>query len=162
APPPAYGPGFRPDPQADALLRPLLEAPGAGPEHLLRPAHRRRAHGGHDARPAGPRRGITAAMIYELPGRSPLIDDSAFIAPNAGVIGDVRLGADTSVWFGAVLRGDTELITVGACTNVQDGAVLHADPGVPCTLGEGVTVGHMAMVHGCTVGDYSLIGIQAV
>ena|SRR5690606_1235191 len=101
-------------------------------------------------------------MIYELPGRVPTIHESAFIAPNASVIGTVTLGAEASVWFGAVLRGDTDLITIGPATNVQDGAVVHADPGAPCTLGEGVTVGHLAMVHGCTVGDYSLIGINAV
>jgi carbonic anhydrase/acetyltransferase-like protein (isoleucine patch superfamily) len=101
-------------------------------------------------------------MIYELPGRVPTIDESAFVAPSASVIGTVTLGAESSVWFSAVLRGDTDLITVGPATNVQDGAVVHADPGVPCTLGEGVTVGHMAMIHGCTIGDYSLIGIHAV
>jgi carbonic anhydrase/acetyltransferase-like protein (isoleucine patch superfamily) len=101
-------------------------------------------------------------MIYVLPGRDPVIDETAYVAPSAQVIGTVRLGAGSSVWFGAVLRGDTDWVTVGEGTNVQDGAVLHADPGVPCTLGKFVTVGHLAMVHGCTVGDHSLVGIGAV
>ena len=101
-------------------------------------------------------------MIYALGKRRPEIADDVFVAPNAQVIGTVSLGPQASVWFGAVLRGDTEQITVGAKTNIQDNAVLHADPGFPCTLGVGVTVGHLAMVHGCTVGDHSLIGIGAV
>lgn len=86
----------------------------------------------------------------------------SWIAPNATVIGKVRLDEGASVWFGAVLRGDNELIHIGENSNVQDGAVLHTDPGSPLTLGTGVTVGHNAMLHGCTVGDYSLIGINAV
>jgi carbonic anhydrase/acetyltransferase-like protein (isoleucine patch superfamily) len=101
-------------------------------------------------------------MIYSLPGRAPEVHETAWVAPSASVIGTVSLGPDSSVWFGAVLRGDTDVITVGEGTNVQDGAVLHADPGAPCTLGSGVTVGHLAMVHGCTVGDHSLVGIGAV
>jgi len=86
----------------------------------------------------------------------------SWIAPNATVIGNVRLDDGASVWFGAVLRGDNELIHIGENSNVQDGAVLHTDPGSPLTLGTGVTVGHNAMLHGCTVGDYSLVGINAV
>ncbi|WP_416637470.1 gamma carbonic anhydrase family protein [Pseudomonas sp. OHS18] len=86
----------------------------------------------------------------------------SWIAPNATVIGNVRLDEGASVWFGAVLRGDNELIHIGENSNVQDGAVLHTDPGSPLTLGTGVTVGHNAMLHGCTVGDYSLVGINAV
>ncbi|MDQ7983771.1 gamma carbonic anhydrase family protein [Pseudomonas sp. G34] len=86
----------------------------------------------------------------------------SWIAPNATVIGNVRLDEGASVWFGAVLRGDNELIHIGQNSNVQDGAVLHTDPGSPLTLGTGVTVGHNAMLHGCTVGDYSLVGINAV
>lgn len=92
------------------------------------------------------------------------IDDrgSAFVAPSASVIGRVTLGPDASVWFGAVIRGDTEDISVGARSNVQDGAVLHADPGSPLVIGDDVTIGHKAMLHGCTVGDASLIGIGAI
>lgn len=86
----------------------------------------------------------------------------SWVAPTAAVIGKVRLDEGASVWFGAVLRGDNELIHIGPDSNVQDGAVLHTDPGSPLTLGRGVTVGHQAMLHGCTVGDGSLIGIQAV
>jgi|TARA_A100001518_G_C1224486_1_gene71285 carbonic anhydrase/acetyltransferase-like protein (isoleucine patch superfamily) len=86
----------------------------------------------------------------------------AWIADTAAVIGKVKLEAGANVWFGAVIRGDVEQITVGEHSNVQDGAVMHADSGVPLTLGKGITVGHNAMLHGCTVGDYSLIGINAV
>lgn len=86
----------------------------------------------------------------------------SWAAPNATLIGKVRLDAGASVWFGAVLRGDNELIHIGESSNVQDGSVLHTDMGHPLTLGTGVTVGHNAMLHGCTVGDYSLIGINAV
>jgi len=84
------------------------------------------------------------------------------VADNAQVIGDVVLGEDSSVWFGATLRGDTETITVGRGSNIQDGSVLHADVGFPMTLGENVTVGHQVMLHGCTIGEGSLIGIGAV
>ncbi len=100
--------------------------------------------------------------LYEIDGHQPQVADSAWVADNASVIGRVRLGEGASVWFGATLRGDNEPITLGARCNVQEGAVLHVDPGYPLTLGEGVTVGHQAMLHGCTVGDGSLIGIQAV
>jgi carbonic anhydrase/acetyltransferase-like protein (isoleucine patch superfamily) len=100
--------------------------------------------------------------IYRLSDRVPEIAQSAWIAPGAQVIGRVILGERTSVWFGAVLRGDNEHIAVGDNTNVQEGAVLHTDAGIPLTVGAGVTVGHQAMLHGCTVGDGSLIGIQAV
>jgi carbonic anhydrase/acetyltransferase-like protein (isoleucine patch superfamily) len=100
--------------------------------------------------------------IYSLRDRRPSIADSVWIAPNAIVIGDVRLGADSSIWWNTVLRGDNDPITIGVGTNVQDGSVLHTDAGVPLTLGTNVTVGHMAMIHGCTVGDNSLIGIGAI
>lgn len=100
--------------------------------------------------------------IYELADRKPKIDTSAFVADSASIIGAVVLGAGSSVWYGAVLRGDNEPITVGAHSNVQEGAVLHTDPGYPCTIAENVTVGHQATLHGCTVGEGSLIGIQAV
>jgi carbonic anhydrase/acetyltransferase-like protein (isoleucine patch superfamily) len=88
--------------------------------------------------------------------------DEFWIAPSAVVIGKVRLERDASVWWGVVLRGDNELITVGERSNVQDGCVLHTDPGFPLTIGANVTVGHLAMLHGCTIGDNSLIGIGAV
>ncbi|TNF34981.1 MAG: gamma carbonic anhydrase family protein [Gammaproteobacteria bacterium] len=85
-----------------------------------------------------------------------------YIAPNASVIGSVRIGHQASIWFNAVLRADQDVITIGDDCNVQDAAVLHVDPGFPLTLGKGVTIGHKAMVHGCTIGDYSLVGINAV
>ncbi len=88
--------------------------------------------------------------------------DNFWIAPNATVIGNVKLLKDASVWFNAVLRGDVELITVGQGSNVQDGAIIHTDPGFPCTIGKNVTVGHLAMLHGCEIGDGSLIGIGSV
>jgi carbonic anhydrase/acetyltransferase-like protein (isoleucine patch superfamily) len=84
------------------------------------------------------------------------------VAPTASVIGSVVLEAGASVWFGAVLRGDCDLITVGAGSNVQDASVLHTDPGMPLTIGRGVTVGHKVMLHGCTIGDGSLVGIGAI
>ena len=95
-------------------------------------------------------------------GREPRIDPTAFVAPGAWVIGDVVLGPDASVWFGAVLRGDSDRVKVGARTNVQDGAVLHTDPGVPCEIGEDCTIGHGAVVHGCRIGNSCLIGMGAV
>jgi carbonic anhydrase/acetyltransferase-like protein (isoleucine patch superfamily) len=88
--------------------------------------------------------------------------DEFWIAPSAAVIGKVRLERNASVWWGVVLRGDNELITVGEGSNVQDGCVLHTDPGFPLTIGANVTVGHLAMLHGCTIGDNSLIGIGAI
>ena len=100
-------------------------------------------------------------MIYNLGNIAPEIADDAYVAPSAIVIGDVKLLPESSLWFGTVLRGDIETITVGRGTNVQDGTVMHTDPDNPCTLGDYVTVGHMAMLHGCTVGDGSLIGIGA-
>lgn len=100
--------------------------------------------------------------IYELDQVSPRVPDSAWVADSAQVMGDVELGEDVSVWFGAVLRGDTDRICIGAGSNIQDGSVLHADAGMPLTLGRRVTVGHMVMLHGCSIGDDSLIGIGAV
>jgi carbonic anhydrase/acetyltransferase-like protein (isoleucine patch superfamily) len=85
-----------------------------------------------------------------------------WVAPNAVLLGKVRLEEEASVWFGAVLRGDNELITVGARSNVQDGAVLHTDPGFPLTIGEDCTIGHMAMLHGCVIGRGSLVGIGSI
>lgn len=102
-------------------------------------------------------------MFYELDDRTPeLQGEGQFVADNATIIGSVRLMEKASVWFNVVIRGDNELITIGPETNVQDGSVLHTDPGIPLTLGRGVTVGHKVMLHGCEVGDYSLIGINAV
>jgi len=100
--------------------------------------------------------------IYRLGDDTPRLAAGAWVAETARVIGRVALGADASVWFGAVLRGDNEWITLGARSNVQDGSVLHTDMGSPLTLGEDVTVGHQAVLHGCAVGDGSLVGIQAV
>lgn len=100
--------------------------------------------------------------IYRLGDRIPVIAESAYVAPGATVIGSVTLAARASVWFGAVLRADGDTMTIGEGTNVQDGAVLHVDPGCPLHIGAGVTVGHQAMLHGCTVGEGSLIGLHAV
>lgn len=101
-------------------------------------------------------------MIYKLGSQLVEFDDSAWVAPSASVIGNVKLSAGSSVWFNAVIRGDNEGIIIGPDSNVQDGAVLHADPGIPLTIGRGVTVGHKVMLHGCEIGDYTLIGMNAV
>jgi carbonic anhydrase/acetyltransferase-like protein (isoleucine patch superfamily) len=99
-------------------------------------------------------------VIYALGDHSPeLVGDGHFVAANATVIGHVRLLPESSIWFNCVLRGDNEPIEVGAGSNVQDGCVLHTDPGFPLTIGAGVTVGHKVMLHGCTICDNSLIGI---
>ncbi len=100
---------------------------------------------------------------YELDGKAPQlpVGNSHYIAPSADVIGDVVMGEQSSVWFNATVRGDNDTITIGARSNVQDGAVLHTDPGIALTLGEDVIVGHLAMLHGCDIGDGSLIGIGA-
>ena len=100
--------------------------------------------------------------VYELDGIAPQIAESAWIADSAEVIGRVTLGTEASVWFGAVLRGDSDSITIGEGSNVQDASVLHADAGVPLVVGCNVTIGHQVMLHGCTIGDESLIGIGAV
>ena len=100
--------------------------------------------------------------IYELDGITPRIADSAWVADSGQVMGNVELGEQVGVWFGTVIRGDTEVIRIGARSNIQDASVLHADIGKPLTIGEDVTVGHMVMLHGCTIGDGSLIGIGAV
>ena len=101
-------------------------------------------------------------MIYSLEDRQPEIDDSCFVAESADLIGSVVMHENASVWFNCVLRADNEPITVGKNSNVQDGSVLHVDPGFPLNIGEGVTVGHKVMLHGCTIGDNSLIGINAI
>ncbi len=100
--------------------------------------------------------------IYQLGDETPRLDEGAWVAETATVIGRVHLLPGASVWYGAVLRGDNELITVGARSNVQENSVLHTDMGFPLTIGEDVTIGHQVMLHGCTVGDGALIGIQAV
>lgn len=107
-------------------------------------------------------RTIVVMSIYRLDDLVPYVHPSAFVADTAAVMGRVKLAEDTSVWFGAVLRGDTDPIVVGRGSNIQDGSVLHADIGYPLTIGEYVTVGHQVMLHGCTIGDESLIGIGAV
>lgn len=102
-------------------------------------------------------------MLYELEGQQVKTEgENYYIAPGACVIGAVTLGAGVSIWFNAVLRGDADTITIGAGSNVQDGAILHVDPGFPLHIGRSVTIGHKAMLHGCTVEDGSLIGINAV
>ena len=88
--------------------------------------------------------------------------DNFWIAPNATVIGDIHLAKDASIWFNAVLRGDNEPIYVGEGSNIQDGSIIHTDPGFSCSIGKNVTVGHLAMLHGCSIGDGSLIGIGSV
>jgi carbonic anhydrase/acetyltransferase-like protein (isoleucine patch superfamily) len=102
--------------------------------------------------------------LYKLNGESVTTPGNGafWVAPNAVLLGKVKLEEDASVWFGAVLRGDNELITVGARSNVQDGCVLHTDPGFPLTIGEDCTIGHMVMLHGCTIGRGSLIGIGSI
>ncbi|MCO8162264.1 gamma carbonic anhydrase family protein [Pseudomonas sp. 21LCFQ010] len=101
-------------------------------------------------------------MKYRLGSARVQTHPESWSAPNATLIGHVRLEKNASVWFGAVLRGDNELIHIGEDSNVQDGTVMHTDKGWPLTIGKGVTIGHNAMLHGCTVDDYSLIGINAV
>jgi len=99
-------------------------------------------------------------VIYALGDRAPVFDgDGHFVAPNATLIGSVRLGDKASVWFNCVLRGDNDWLVIGERSNIQDGSVLHTDPGLEVVVGKGVTVGHKVMLHGCTVGDNTLIGI---
>ena len=100
--------------------------------------------------------------IYTLDGVQPEIAQDSFIAPDAVLIGKVRVRAGASIWFGAVLRGDNEWITIGECSNVQDHSVIHADPGQPVVIGKGVTIGHRVIVHSATVGDGALIGMGAI
>jgi len=99
--------------------------------------------------------------VYSLDGITPDLADDVWIAPNAQVLGRVEMAEGSSVWFGAVIRGDNDLIKIGARSNIQDNSVLHTDPGMPLTIGEGVIVGHQVMLHGCMIGDNSLIGIGA-
>ena len=101
-------------------------------------------------------------MIYSLDNGTPQCGDNVYVAPTATVVGDVVLGDDVGVWFGAVIRGDNERITLGNGTNIQDCCVLHTDPGCPLNIGDNVTVGHKAVLHGCTIEEWSLVGINAV
>ena len=101
-------------------------------------------------------------MFYDLENKKPKNSGENWVAPNATIIGDVTLEKNSSVWFNAVIRGDNENIHVGEGSNVQDGSVLHTDPGCPLRIGKDVTIGHIVMLHGCTIGDNSLIGIGAV
>lgn len=100
--------------------------------------------------------------IYQLGDHAPEIDSSAYIAESASVIGKVKIESSASIWFGVTIRGDNELIRVGENSNVQEGCVLHTDPGFQLTIGKNVTIGHQAMLHGCAIGEGSLIGIQAI
>ena len=99
--------------------------------------------------------------IYSLDGVRPDIADNAYVAPSAQIIGNVKMADHSSVWFGAVIRGDNDLIEIGARTNIQDNSVLHTDPGIPLIIGDGVIVGHQVMLHGCKIGENTLIGIGA-
>lgn len=101
-------------------------------------------------------------MLYELDGHRPNIAEDAWVAPGAHLIGKVTLEAKSSVWFGCTLRGDNEMLTIGEGSNVQENSVFHTDMGYPLTLGKNVTVGHKAMLHGCTIGDNTLIGMGAM
>lgn len=101
-------------------------------------------------------------MKYSLGERKVVTKGEYWIAPNASVIGDVVLENNASVWFNVVIRGDNDTITIGENSQVQDGSVVHSDPGFPCTLGKNVSIGHLAMVHGCTIGDGTLVGIKSV
>ena len=98
-------------------------------------------------------------MIYDLEKNVPEINSDSWVAPNAIIIGKVKLEKNSSIWFNAVLRGDIEKIVIGENSNIQDGSVLHTDPGYPLTVGKGVTVGHMVMLHGCEISNDTLIGI---
>lgn len=101
-------------------------------------------------------------MIYELDDRKPILEGNNFVAPNAAVIGSVRMLANASVWWGVTIRGDNDLITLGENVNIQDNSVIHTDGGVPVNLERNVSVGHLVMLHGCTVRENSLIGIGAI
>ena len=101
-------------------------------------------------------------MNYDFEKNVPEIDPDACVAPNASIIGKVKLEKNSSIWFNAVLRGDIELITIGENSNIQDGSVLHTDPGYPLSVGKGVTVGHMVMLHGCQISNDTLIGIGSI
>lgn len=100
--------------------------------------------------------------IYQLDHHTPRIADTAWVADSAHVVGNVELAEGANLWFGVIVRGDNETIRIGRNSNVQDASVIHSDPGFPATLGDNVSIGHQVMLHGCTVGDGTLIGIQSV
>ena len=100
--------------------------------------------------------------LYEIDGLKPIVPEDSWVAPSADLIGDARLGEGVGIWFGAVIRADNTPITVGDRTNIQEGAMLHSDPGIPLTIGSDCTVGHHAILHGCTLGDRVLVGMGAV
>ncbi|KAE9628011.1 gamma carbonic anhydrase family protein [Sedimentitalea sp. CY04] len=100
-------------------------------------------------------------MIYTFEGETPKIADDVFVAPNASIIGNVEIAEKASVWFGVVIRGDNDLMRIGEGSNIQDNCVLHSDPGFPLTIGRNCTIGHSAIVHGCTISDGTLIGMGA-
>ncbi len=104
---------------------------------------------------------MTTPLIVPIAGTTPTVDESSWVAPNATLIGNVTLGAESSVFYGAVLRGDVDSITLGARSNLQDNVTVHCDAGIPTTIGSGVSVGHAAVLHGCTVEDDCLIGMSA-
>lgn len=104
---------------------------------------------------------MTTPLIVPLGGNTPTIDDTAWVAPNATLVGQVTLGPESSVFYGAVLRGDVDSITLGARSNLQDNVTVHCDSGIPTSIGAGVSVGHAAVLHGCTVEDDCLIGMSA-
>lgn len=101
-------------------------------------------------------------MIYQLDEDIPELHATTYVAPGAQIIGQVTCHAESSIWFNAVLRGDCEQISIGPQSNIQDGSILHTDDGFPLSIGTGVTIGHKVMLHGCEIGDYSLVGINAV
>lgn len=100
--------------------------------------------------------------ILPFEGKVPQIADSAFIAPGCRIIGDVTIGEEASIWYNCVLRGDTDRLVIGARSNIQDGSVIHADPGMPTIIGEDVLVGHMVMLHGCTLEDRAFVGLSSI
>jgi len=100
--------------------------------------------------------------LYEIDGLRPVVPETSWVAPSADLIGDVRLGEGVGIWFGAVIRADNTPIVLGDGTNIQEGAMLHSDPGSPLTLGRDCTVGHHAILHGCTLGDRVLVGMGAI
>lgn len=100
--------------------------------------------------------------IYSFRGKTPQIDPTVFVAPNATIIGNVKIARSASIWFGAVVRGDLELIEIGEGTNIQDNVTIHADPGSPCYIGDNVVVGHNSVLHGCIIGSNTVIGMGSI
>jgi carbonic anhydrase/acetyltransferase-like protein (isoleucine patch superfamily) len=109
-----------------------------------------------------PARGVKAMAIYRIENTEPMIDPSVFVAPTATIIGNVTIGKNASVWFNTVIRGDSDAVAVGEASNIQDLSMLHVDPGKPVAIGNGVTIGHRCIVHGCIIEDHCLIGMGAI